>query len=103
MQVNDSECNSLDLYVAPGEGYTVKGFAVFNSTMLTGMITLVSSSCEWPTLTDAVLKYFLIIDQATYNVCNVWYYSYLCTDPSSIHTGLGLRTSCDHREPVLRS
>ena len=41
MQVNDSDCNSLDLYVSPGKGYTVKGFAEFNGPVLTGWIELV--------------------------------------------------------------
>ena len=43
VQVNDSECNSLDLYVSPGKGHTVKAFAVFNGSILTGRIALVSS------------------------------------------------------------
>lgn len=43
VQVNDSECNSLDLYVSPGKGHAVKAFAVFNGSILTGRIALVSS------------------------------------------------------------
>ena len=42
-QVNDSECNLLEL--SPVDGYTVRGYAVFNGPALTGRITFVSA-CE---------------------------------------------------------
>ena len=42
-QVNDSECNLLEL--APVAGYTVRGYAVFDGPALTGRITFVSA-CE---------------------------------------------------------
>ena len=40
-QVNDSECNSLELTVS-GSGYTVMGYAVFGGPTLTGRINFVS-------------------------------------------------------------
>ena len=40
-QVNDSECNLLEL--APVTGYTVRGYAVFDGPALTGRITFVSA------------------------------------------------------------
>ena len=42
-QVNDSECNLLEL--SPVDGYTVRGYAVFNGPALTGRITFVRA-CE---------------------------------------------------------
>ena len=42
-QVNDSECNILEL--APVAGYTVRGYAVFDGPTLTGIITFVRA-CE---------------------------------------------------------
>ena len=42
-QVNDSECNLLEL--SPVDGYTVRGYAVFDGPTLTGRITFVSA-CE---------------------------------------------------------
>ena len=38
-QVNDSECNLLEL--SPIAGYTVRGYAVFDGPTLTGRITFV--------------------------------------------------------------
>ena len=43
-QVNDSECNLLEL--SPVAGYTVRGYAVFDGPALTGRITFVSA-CEY--------------------------------------------------------
>ena len=40
-QVNDSECNSLELSVH-GSGHTVKGYAMFGGPTLTGRVTFVS-------------------------------------------------------------
>jgi len=40
-QVNDSECNLLEL--SPVTGYTVRGYAVFDGLTLTGRITFVSA------------------------------------------------------------
>lgn len=42
MQVNGSECNSIELIV-PGSGHIVKGFAVLGGPILTGNITFVGS------------------------------------------------------------
>ena len=42
IQVNDSECNSLELTV-PGNGLIVKGYAVLDGPTLTGRITFVGS------------------------------------------------------------
>ena len=42
-QVNDSECNLLEL--SPVAGHTVRGYAVFDGPALTGRITFVSA-CE---------------------------------------------------------
>ena len=41
-QVNDSECNSIELSVT-GSGHTVKGYAVFDGPTLTGRVTFVGS------------------------------------------------------------
>ena len=42
-QVNDSECNLLEL--SPVNGYTVRAYAVFDGPTLTGRITFVRA-CE---------------------------------------------------------
>ena len=42
IQVNDSECNSIELSVT-GSGHTVKGYAVFDGPTLTGRVTFVGS------------------------------------------------------------
>ena len=44
-QVNDSDCNLLEL--SPVTGYTVRGYAVFDGPTLTGRITFVRA-CEHP-------------------------------------------------------
>lgn len=41
IQVNNSECNSLELTVS-GSGHIVKGYAVFDGPTLTGRIMFVS-------------------------------------------------------------
>ena len=43
-QVNDSECNLLEL--SPVDGYTVRGYAVFDGPTLNGRITFVRA-CEY--------------------------------------------------------
>ena len=42
MQVNDSECSSVELYVSSDKGHTLKASATFNGSILTGTINLVS-------------------------------------------------------------
>ena len=58
MQVNGSECNSIELIV-PGSGHIVKGFAVLGGPILTGNITFVGSHCveEKITVVHAILVY----------------------------------------------
>ena len=44
-QVNDSDCNLLEL--SPVTGHTVRGYAAFDGPTLTGRITFVRA-CEHP-------------------------------------------------------